>query len=101
MLETVTGVQKVAVKNLSCTGAMIEGTTVPPTGREVILRAGPLDCFAEVVWTEGNRCGLRFDEPIEMSEVLGLHRITAEAVEEASRTAAAEWFLSQGAHARI
>ncbi len=101
MLESVTGIQKVAVRNLSCTGAMIEGTTVPPAGREVILKAGPLDCFGRVVWTEGNRCGLHFDEPIEMSDVLALHRITAEAVEQASQQEAAEWFLGGGIHARM
>lgn len=100
-LESVTGVQKVAVRNISCTGAMIEGTTVPPAGREVILKAGPLDCFSRVVWTEGNRCGLEFDEPIDMADVLALHGVTAEAAAQAERESAAEWFLSQGRHARM
>lgn len=101
MLEAVTGTQKVSVKNLSCTGAMIEGTTVPPKGREVILKAGKLDCFCRVVWSEGSRCGLEFDEPIPMADVLELHGITAEAAQMAAAEEAAEWFRSQGALARM
>lgn len=101
MLQSMTGTQQVAVRNLSTTGAMIEGTTVPPVGREVILKAGKLDCFCRVVWVEGNRCGLHFDEPIPMADVLALHSVTAEAVQQAEAEAMAEWYRTQGAFARM
>ena len=101
MLESVSGTQKVSVKNLSCTGAMVEGTTVPAKGREVILKAGKLDCFCRVVWSENGRCGLEFDEAIPMADVLELHGITAEAAQAMADREAAEWYLSQGAFARM
>lgn len=101
MLQSLAGTQQVSVRNLSATGALIEGTTVPPEGREVILKAGKLDCFCRVVWAEGNRCGLEFDEPIAMADVLELHGVTAEAARQASIEAAAEWYRTQGKHARM
>ncbi len=101
VLEAIGGTQQVAVRNLSATGAMVEGVSLPAEGREVILKAGPLDCFCRVAWSEGNRCGLAFDEPIAMAEVLALHGVSAEEVRRAEADAAAEWFLSQGAFARM
>lgn len=100
-LETLNGVEAVSVRNLSCTGAMVEAETVPDTGREVILKAPGLDCFATVVWSDGCRCGLRFDEPLTQAQVLELHRITPDAVSRAEARAAEEWFQSQGRYARL
>ena len=100
-VESLNGHFPVSVKNLSCTGAMVEGASVPLSGRDVILRAGTLDCFATVVWSEGNRCGLRFDEPIDMADVLALHQITAEHVEHQEMQSMVEWFQTQGRFARM
>jgi hypothetical protein len=101
ILESVGGRQSVSVKNLSCTGAQLEGSAMPQSGREVILRAGSLDCFATVAWSGGTRCGIRFEEPLEMEEVLALHQITSDQVEAAEKESIADWFSSQGRYARF
>lgn len=100
-IETLSNKFPVSVKNLSCTGALIEGAAVPDAARDVILKAGPLDCFATVVWSDGRRCGVMFDEPISQAELLALHRVTPEAARQAELEAAAEWFESQGRYARM
>jgi len=100
-LEMLSGNLSVDVRNLSCTGALVEGERVPDAGRDVVLKAPGLDCFGTVVWSDGSRCGIRFDEPLSQAEVVELHRITPEAVRSAELDAAAEWFRSQGRYARI
>lgn len=100
-LETLSGTLRVELRNLSCTGALVEGESVPDAGRELVLKAPGLDCFARVVWSDGERCGLQFDEPLSTAQVLELHRITPDAVRSAELDAAAEWYLSQGRYARM
>ncbi len=94
-IETLTGKIRVAVKNVSCTGALVEGEGLPPPGRDVVLHAEDLQLFASVVWQDGERCGLHFDEPLTQAQVLELHRITPAAVHSAELKAAAEWYNSQ------
>ena len=101
ILEMLSGTTSVAVRNLSCTGALVEGEAVPDAGRELVLKAAGLDCFATVVWSDGQRCGLQFDEPLTTAQVLELHRITPDAVRSAELDAAAEWYMSQGRYARM
>jgi len=100
-LETLSAKYPVAVRNISCTGAMVEGETVPPPGRDLILTAWNLEFFCSLVWSDGRRCGLCFDEPLEPSLALALHNITPEEVRSAELAAAAEWYRSQGHLARI
>lgn len=100
-VETLSGCTTVSLRNLSCTGAMVEADRAPEAGKEVILKAPGLDCFATVVWSDGRRCGLRFDEPLTQAQVLELHRVTPEVVRSAEARAAAEWFQSQGRYARL
>jgi hypothetical protein len=93
--ETVIGRGGVAVRNISCTGAMIEGEDMPQPGRDIILRAAGMEFFGTVMWTEGRRCGVRFDEPLDMTEVLELHRITPQQVRSEELEAAARWMGSR------
>jgi hypothetical protein len=99
-LETLTSRFKVAIRNVSCTGAMVEGESVPPPGKDVILNAEGMELFCSVVWSDGQRCGLHFDEPLQPAQVIELHRITPEQVRSAELKAAAEWYLSHGSYAR-
>jgi hypothetical protein len=94
-LETMSSKLRVAVKNVSCTGAMVEGEGLPPPGRDVVLHMEDLELFCSVVWTDDGHCGLHFDEPLTQPQVLELHRITPEAVHSAELRAAAEWYNAQ------
>jgi hypothetical protein len=95
IIETMSGKIRVAVKNVSCTGAMVEGEGLPPPGRDVVLHMEDLELFGAVVWTDDNHCGVHFDEALTQAQVLELHRITPETVHSAELKAAAEWYSSQ------
>ena len=78
-LESVRGVFRVTIINLSCTGAMVEVPELLKVGTDVVLQRGDLDAFAVVVWAGSGRCGLHFYDPIDQEEVIA-HRRTSEHV---------------------
>ena len=96
VLETLVGPVRVAIRNISCTGALIEGEVIPSAGRDGVLKAEDLELFCSIVWSDGVRGGLAFDEPLTPEQVLELHRITPEAVRSAEIKAAAEAYILQG-----
>jgi hypothetical protein len=68
LLITTTDEYRVKLRDVSPTGAMMEGEKLPPAGTDVVLRRGRNDTFATVAWVEGRRGGLQFDEPLEKLE---------------------------------
>lgn len=50
----------VRIRNLSETGALIEGAALPEIGAELTLRRLEIEIGATVVWRAGGRCGIRF-----------------------------------------
>ena len=58
------------LRDLSRKGALVESTTVPPVGSEIIFTRGSTSVPARVAWTSGNRIGLEFAYMIDESEVL-------------------------------
>lgn len=50
----------VKVRNMSASGALVEGTGLPEEGAEVQLLRGSLHLSATVAWSAEGRCGLRF-----------------------------------------
>ncbi|WP_166040060.1 PilZ domain-containing protein [Sphingosinicella sp. YJ22] len=60
----------VRLRDVSATGARIEGAELPRPGADVILKRGAFEGFARVVWTSGNVAGIEFDEPIEETELM-------------------------------
>jgi hypothetical protein len=83
-LDTLRGRSSGYLLNLSCHGAMVQMADPPRPGHEVILKCGPLDVLAEVAWTEHERCGLQFIEPIAESFVVALRRIADEAARQSA-----------------
>ncbi|HEY0112691.1 MAG TPA: PilZ domain-containing protein [Allosphingosinicella sp.] len=69
-LLTTTDEFPVTVRDLSATGAKLEGSKLPPKGTDVILKRAALEVFATVVWRDGDRCGLQFEEPLTNAELL-------------------------------
>jgi hypothetical protein len=51
----------VRIRNLSETGAMIDGAALPVAGARLVLHRADLRAEATVVWCEGGRCGIKFD----------------------------------------
>jgi hypothetical protein len=69
-LQTLAGDLRVILRNLSCTGAMVEGDNLPPAGRSVLFKRDSIEEMAVVVWSENGRCGLEFFDPISHDEVV-------------------------------
>jgi hypothetical protein len=60
----------VKLRNLSETGALIEGDRLPPEGDEICFRRGNLQLKSCVVWVEGKFAGLRFATPLKREDLL-------------------------------
>ena len=61
----------VRIRNLSETGAMVEGGGLPDAGMKLILARGDLQVSATVAWAAGGRRGVRFDGPTPVNEWTG------------------------------
>ena len=51
----------VRIRNLSETGAMLDGAALPDPGVSLVLVRAEITVGATVVWREGGRCGIHFD----------------------------------------
>lgn len=92
--QTLATTYPVAVRNLSCTGALIETTTNAPlkAGSEGVLATRHVDCFCRIVWSRGNLHGIGFDQPLQQQVVLNIHSITQAEVEQAQIADAKAWW---------
>ena len=63
-IESETLSAPVRVRNLSESGAMIDGAALPVVGAKVVLRRADLSTAATVMWREGGRCGIKFDNVV-------------------------------------
>jgi hypothetical protein len=61
----------VRIRNLSETGAMVEGAGLPEAGMPLVLMRGDLQVAATVAWAAGSRRGVRFGGPTPVNEWTG------------------------------
>jgi hypothetical protein len=61
----------VRIRNLSETGAMVEGAGLPEAGMPLVLMRGDLQVAATVAWAAGGRRGVRFAGPTPVNEWTG------------------------------
>lgn len=71
------GSAPVRIRNLSPTGAMVEGGVLPKPGAQVRLRRGSLEVQAKAAWCKDGAAGLRFDSPVTVAEWLPRGRALA------------------------
>jgi hypothetical protein len=55
--------------DLSRTGARLKGAAFPAEGADFVFHAGKVRAAAEVIWIDGEQCGVAFDTPIAGAEV--------------------------------
>lgn len=60
----------VKLRNLSPTGALADGPTLPANGARIRLCRGALQVSGEVVWVQDRRVGLRFDAAVTVTDWL-------------------------------
>jgi hypothetical protein len=58
----------VHVRDISPTGALIEGTIVPEVGEEMVLRRAKLEVSGKIAWKAGRKAGLAFKTVIFVAE---------------------------------
>jgi hypothetical protein len=59
------GVQApVRIRNLSGSGAMLDGPALPDSGTRLMLRRSTVEMGGLVVWRNATRCGVRFDDSV-------------------------------------
>ena len=68
----------VKVRNMSVTGALIEGAAMPESGAQVELIRGSLVVPATVAWSAEQRCGLRFSSLVCVREWLAPQTASAQ-----------------------
>jgi hypothetical protein len=94
-IETLDGVKRISLLEASLSGARLEGAGLPPVGKDVVLLCGDVEAFGTIVWTAGERCGLHFDEPIRIPELVALRRAAVETADAGMTPeeieAAADW----------
>jgi hypothetical protein len=61
----------IRIRNLSDTGALIEGAGLPEAGTTVVLTRGDLQVAATIAWAAGSRRGVRFAGPTPVNEWTG------------------------------
>ena len=69
-LATPTGEIDVRLRNLSQLGALLSCASPPPLGSAVTFMRGETVVRAAVMWVDGEQFGIKFDVPIEESELL-------------------------------
>ncbi len=77
----------VRIRNISETGALVEGDVLPEVGSTLILQRGSQEVGAEVMWSRAGRCGVRFDGPIVVAEWAGVPAAAAKPAEAGSEPA--------------
>lgn len=66
----------VRIRNMSETGAMLDGPALPDTGTSLMLRRLQVEIGALVVWNAAGRCGVAFDGKVSVDEwVAGVRQI--------------------------
>jgi len=58
----------VRIRNLSESGAMLEGAALPDVGTAFMLRRLEIEIGGTVVWRESGRCGVAFDGKVSVAE---------------------------------
>lgn len=84
----------IRLRDLSASGARIEGATLPAIGAAAHISRGTLHASGTIVWRDGKGCGLRFDAPLPLSAWMpgraSRDQLAVDAMIEAVRSGAAE-----------
>ena len=60
----------VRVRNLSASGALVEGASLPEAGAAIVLRRGALEAPGTAVWSASGKAGIAFGGLVDVSDWL-------------------------------
>ncbi len=66
--------RSVIICDLSSDGAGLHARDLPLPGEELLFVAGSTERMADVAWRAKDRCGIRFDPPLESNEIARMKR---------------------------
>ena len=69
MLETVATRRMVSLRDISTTGAQVDGDLNIKIGNDVLLKVQTIEILAEVKWSEGGSVGIQFERPVSNKEI--------------------------------
>ena len=69
-LLTSRGLLAARLRDLSLSGALVEGVDLPPPGSGLFLVRGELEIAARVAWRRDGRAGLEFPVPLTEAQLL-------------------------------
>ena len=58
----------IRLRDLSTTGARIEGERLPAVGASALITRGTLNATGTIVWRDRKGCGVRFETPLSLEE---------------------------------
>ena len=67
-LYSAAGSCPIHIRNMSLTGALVEGTILPDQDMPITLRRGSLEAEAKVVWRAGRKAGIAFCGVIQVAD---------------------------------
>ena len=75
-ISTISASWTADVVDVSQTGAKLSGHEMPPPGTDLLVRVGPVDVLATVVWQSDDVCGVTFDRSVSEADLAQLRRET-------------------------
>lgn len=58
----------IRLRDLSSTGARVEGDSLPPVGAAALITRGTLNASGMIIWRDRKGCGVRFETPLSLEE---------------------------------
>ena len=56
----------VRIRNMSPSGALLDGAVIPDPGTTVTLKRGSLEAYGRVAWSADQKAGIAFSSPVEI-----------------------------------
>ena len=69
-LMLTTGELPVMLRELSSANAIVTGERLPSIGTDAILKRGGLEALGTIIWAEGTRACLEFEDPLDAADLL-------------------------------
>ena len=60
----------VFLRDVSATGALMDGPVLPKVGESVLLERGTIRVTATVIWRHDRRCGVHYDHVVPVAEMM-------------------------------
>lgn len=64
--------------DVSLRGCRLEGVGLPDVGQDVLLKLADVELFGRIVWKDGRERGVKFDEPINDTDLENVRQVVSQ-----------------------